>query len=237
MKNNAKKYLYGAFLAVEIVIYAIFIASDLAGGGEMIYLKYSGVLLCLAVAAAGIVFYRPDAYLMTAALVFTAISDLFMLVLDKYYEVSLCTFIVVQSLYFARIYLTKGKIPVVSLIVRIAVATAVIATLGFTQKLNLLTGLVSFYIVNLLANGIESFTLLKISKKYLFFVIGLWLFIGCDLCVGLDNFGSVLNVELPALLVRIASFAIWACYLPSQVLIVFSLSDAKYKLVWRKENA
>ena len=100
-KINFKSLLFLAFIAAEAVIYAVF---NVMAGLDMpdpIYLKYAGILLCVAVLVA-VMFFRDttrDNAIMLAALFFTAVSDLFILVLGKYYEIGLLTFIIVQALY------------------------------------------------------------------------------------------------------------------------------------------
>lgn len=78
------------------------------------------------------------------------------------------------------------------------------------------------YITMLVANVADAFIICKKGKKNILFAVGLSLFLGCDVCVGLHNFGTVLNVALPMWLVAFASYAMWAFYLPSQVLITCS---------------
>ena len=50
------------------------------------------------------------------------------------------------------------------------------------------------------------------------FGLGLLLFVGCDVCVGLHNLAG-----LPAPLSAFAQVGMWLFYLPSQVLIVLSI--------------
>ena len=69
-------YVFSAFVLAEIIIYIIYQTYDFAYGTNLIYLKYAGILTCLAFAAVGIYFYAKDGIVVTVALVFTAISDL-----------------------------------------------------------------------------------------------------------------------------------------------------------------
>lgn len=220
-----KNLIFLLFIAIETVIYVVFNVLAAVGAPDPIYLKYAGVLLCLAVLFAMI--FMPDTSrdnpVMLAALFFTAISDLFILVLDKYYEIGLVTFIIVQSIYLYRLYADRLKKIYISLAVRLAVMAAIIITFAAMGKLNLLVAECAIYITMLVANVVDAFIICKKGVRNLIFAIGLLLFLGCDICVGLDNFGSVLNVAMPSGLVAFASFAIWAFYLPSQVLITLSV--------------
>ena len=105
--------------------------------------------------------------------------------------------------------------------------------LGVTGNLNLLTGLVSVYFPMLVCNTAESALLIKRSKRFIIFFIGLLLFIGCDICVGLFNFSSV-GVSLSREVLNFVGAAIWAFYLPSQTLIVLSSRCIERKLINEK---
>lgn len=224
-KISPNNLIFLLFIAIETVIYVVFNVLAATGAPDPIYLKYSGVLLCLAVLFA--IIFMPDRgrdnAVMLAALFFTAISDLFILVLDKYYEIGLVSFIIVQSIYLYRLYADRLKKIYITLAVRLTVMLALIITFAVLGMLNLLVAECAIYITMLVGNVVDSFIICKKSARNLIFAIGLLLFLGCDICVGLHNFGSVLNVSLPSWLISFAAFAIWAFYLPSQVLITLSV--------------
>lgn len=232
-KINFKSLLFLAFIAVEAVIYAVF---NVMAGLDMpdpIYLKYAGVLLCVAVLVA-VMFFRDatlDNVIMLAALFFTAVSDLFILVLGKYYEIGLLTFIIVQALYLYRLYSDRLKKIYITLCVRLGVMVALIITFAVLNMLNLLIAECAIYITMLSANVVYAFIICKKSVNNLLFAIGLTLFLGCDICVGLHNFGTVLNVALPIWLTKTVSVAMWAFYLPSQVLITLSVNRGGLRLM------
>lgn len=211
-----------AFIAAEVVIYAIFNALAAVGAPDPINLKYSGVLLCLAVAVVCAFFNGKDGIALAAALAFTAISDLFILVLDSYYEVGVTTFIVVQCIYMYRLNVGRAKKAAVSACVRVAIALALIIMFAVLGYLDYLLAVVCIYIVMLLVNMAEAVMLCRGGLHNALFAAGLVLFFCCDICVGLNNFDSVLGVALPAGLLDFVGIAMWAFYLPSQVLIVCS---------------
>ena len=93
-----------------------------------------------------------------------------------------------------------------------AVATA--------HSLNLLTGLVCLYFPQLLCNAAESLRI-RTDRAGRRFSLGLCLFLCCDICVGLHNLFLAAPPALPGL-ARTVQLAMWAFYLPSQVLIVLS---------------
>ena len=230
-----KTVLFGVFILAETAIYIAFIAIQVPTHTDPIYLKYSGILLCVLVSAASIYFFRKDGFFskdgiaMTVALVFTAISDLFILVLNRHYEVGVSTFIIVQLAHFARIYLISGKKPWISLGIRLGFIVAALITFGVLGKLNALIGLVCVYFPLLVANVVDSALLIKISKKYILYFVGLLLFLGCDIFVGLCEAGKIGISIIPADLDFFAHLMIWLCYLPAQTCIVLSVGDAEYK--------
>ncbi|MGN1103418.1 MAG: lysoplasmalogenase family protein [Candidatus Coproplasma sp.] len=225
-KLNVKSLIFLSFIAIEAVIYVIFNVYAALDFPDPIYLKYAGVLLCLAVLVAVMFFPQAtkDNAVMLAALFFTAVSDLFILVLDKYYEIGLATFIIVQSLYLYRLYAERLNKIFITLAARIAVTVALIVTFAVLGMLNLLVAECAIYITMLVCNVVDAFIICRKSINNLLFAIGLLLFLGCDICVGLHNFSSVLNVALPIWLVEFVAVAIWAFYLPSQVLITLSVN-------------
>ncbi|MGN0806618.1 MAG: lysoplasmalogenase family protein [Candidatus Coproplasma sp.] len=236
-KLSLNNLIFLIFIAVEAVIYVVFNVLAALGEPDPIYLKYAGVLLCLAVLLVVVIMPNSnrDNALMLAALFFTAISDLFILVLDKYYEIGLVTFIIVQALYLYRLYADRLKKIYISLAVRLFVMVALIVTFAVIGKLNLLVAECAIYITMLVGNVADAFIVCGKGVKNLLFAIGLALFLGCDFCVGLHNFGTVLGVALPDWLVTFAAFAIWAFYLPSQVLITLSANKGGLSLKENKE--
>lgn len=229
MKNFVRRFklhILGVFALTEIAIYIAFLVIQITKGYDPIALKYSGILLCLLTAAILSTVCGRDGIALVCALFFTAVSDLFIFVLDDYYEVGVCTFIITQSCYFVRIYLALGKKPWISLAVRATLSGIAILALGLTGNLNALTALVAIYLPMLVCNAVESVFLFKISKLYIIFFVGLLLFIGCDTCVGLHN-AAMLGISLSDGVRKFIGTAIWAFYLPSQVLIASSAREVK----------
>lgn len=235
---NVKSLIFLSFIAIEAVIYVIFNVYAAVGLPDPIYLKYAGVLLCLAVLLAVMFFpgATKDNAVMLTALFFTAISDLFILVLDKHYEIGLVTFIIVQSLYLYRLYADRLKKIIITLVVRLVVMVALIITFAVLGKLNLLVAECAIYITLLTANVVDAFIICRKGVSNLLFAIGLLLFLGCDICVGLHNLGAVIGVALPAWLIQTVSVAIWAFYLPSQVLITLSVNKEGLRLLQAREK-
>ena len=233
---NVNSLIFLSFIVIEAVIYVIFNVFAAVGLPDPIYLKYAGVLLCLAVLSVVIFFPQAtrDNAIMLAALFFTAVSDLFILVLDKYYEIGLVTFIIVQSLYLYRLYSQRLNKIFITLATRLGVMAALIITFASLGMLNLLVAECAIYITMLVGNVVDCLLICRKSVNNLLFAIGLLLFLGCDICVGLHNFGSVINVALPIWLIEFVAVAIWAFYLPSQVIITLSVNRGGLRLMQTK---
>ena len=213
-----------AFIAVEAVIYLIFNILWFTVPNDPIYLKYAGILLCLAVTGVFIYFHRDrDSIVLCAALFFTAVSDLFILVLDDYYEIGLVTFIITQSIYVYRLYADRLNKIWITLTVRAVVSVTLIIIMYFVTEINFLIVEVGFYIVMLVGNVVDAMLLCRKGRENLLFAIGLLLFLGCDICVGLRQ-GSRVGMDLDEATLNTVQFFIWFFYLPAQVLITLSAS-------------
>ena len=207
------------FLLPEGCLYLAFLGLDLfwPGSGWDVPLKYLSILLCFC-----FVFRRGrgrDGLLMKAALGFTLLADLFLLVLDRWYPAGVACFCVVQLLYLTRMAGLRRGWLALRLVVRGVVAVAALLVVWRLGALDALTALSVFYFSQLVCNALES---LPLGTPYRGFALGLFLFVGCDLCVGLQN----LSAWFPAAggpLVDFARVGMWLFYLPSQVLISLSV--------------
>ncbi len=205
------------FLVLEGAVYAAFLAMDLAGlGGLSIWPKYAGILLCLAFACLAAV--RGGDRLIPFALACTALADLFLLVLNRYYPLGVAIFLVVQTLYLLRLRRDgSDSAPWLRAGLALILALAVYG-LGLLSPLNLL---VCLYFSQLLSNTCLAWTVKGRSQRL--FALGLTLFVGCDVCVGLFNLSGL----VPDALYHFARVGMWLFYLPSQVLIALSAYPRK----------
>lgn len=227
------------FAVIEAVIYITFNILSATLPNDPIYLKYAGVLLCLAFAGASIYFERDkDAVILTVALVFTAISDLFILVLDTYYQIGLVTFIFTQTTYLYRLYKDRMSKIKYTVIVRVAASILLMALVDVIMKtgINFMLAEVCVYIVMLVGNVADAFLLCKRGLKNIIFAVGLTLFLCCDICVGLDNAVGIVGLNLGSAGQAI-QFLIWVFYLPSQVLIACTAKKGGLCPLKIKENS
>lgn len=196
-------------------LYAAFLSLDLLGlSGRSLWIKYSGILLCLLYAL--LCALRGGSWHIFFALLLTAGADLFLLVLNRFYFLGLSLFLMVQLLYL--LYLRRQGAGL-GLPLRLGLALAMLLAVCFSglfSPVNLLAGL---YFSQLLANAFLAWR----GPAPLLFSLGLSLFIGCDLCVGLFNLQSL----IPAGLYQAAALGMWLFYLPSQVLIALAARPKK----------
>ena len=218
-----KNLIFAAFILIQTVIYIVYNILSATQPKDPIEIKYAGILLCLAVSAVMIYFNRDaDSLIATGAMVFTAISDLFILVLDDYFKIGLATFIVAHALYLYRLYHGRAKKIWITIVVRAAVAGIMIGVCCGLFGGNLLVIEACVYLVLLVGNCVESLIMCNRGLKNVLFAIGLLLFLGCDICVGFKH-GSLIGVDLTGKVYDFVVYMIWVFYLPSQVLITCAL--------------
>ena len=224
LSSTLKKVFLILVLLVELFLYTFFLYFDFNDINIEIsnWLKYVGIIICFLTSLIPI-FSKNAAktqYFIPFSLFFTLVSDYFLLInTDKnLYIFGVVIFIIVQLSYFIYIEtLKKNKTSfLISLIFRIILSSILIIVLSII-RFDLLSIVSACYFVELLMNFITSLSLIKINKFFLIFSIGLLLFIGCDISVGLTNLdlfeGHIKNL---------VSNLMWIFYLPSQVLISFS---------------
>lgn len=207
------------FLLVQGALYAAFLWLDLfrPGAGLSTCLKYLSILLCFC-----LLLCHPqnsDGRLTRAALGFTLLADFFLLVLDRWCGAGVSAFCVVQLIYLARIHRAGHRPLALRLVLRAALAALLLAAAGALGALNALTALTLVYFSQLAANFFASLSLGPQGRQ---FSLGLLLFIGCDLCVGLCNLSPILPGASVLALLPLAQVGMWLFYLPSQVLITLS---------------
>lgn len=206
--------LTAAFLAVEGALYAVFLTMDILGrGGQTLWLKYAGILLCLAFAV--LCALRGGDKLVAPALLLTACADWFLLIQNEHLVLGVALFIGVQAIYLLRLYKAGAGAAVPLRLLLIVVMLTILFWLDLATPLTLLA---LFYFSQLLANTILAWGIPRMRR----FALGLILFVGCDVCVGLFN-----SPGLFPSLTGLVSVGMWFFYLPSQVLIALSAMPEK----------
>lgn len=204
------------FLAIEGILYALFLAGDLLHTHDTVWLKFAAITL---VAAAGLLAGAGwENRLTTAALFLTLAADTFLLVLDAHYMFGVALFLTVQLLYTLRLAVCSGRTSGRTVSVRLVPALAAAVVMA---RVDLRTVLPAAYIVWFAVNLADSIRLAAIypNRRNICFAVGLLLFFCCDLCVGVHNLSGS---QLPAQLMDFADVAMWGFYLPGQILILAS---------------
>lgn len=197
------------FLIIESALYAWFMQRDLYSSGESAYIKFASVAVCLAFSA--YLSAKGGDRIITAALGFTLAADVFLLIVDSYYEIGIALFCVAQLLYFVRIYRANGKRS--AWLLRLLLINAALRGLALARYFTALTVLAAVYFTSLVCNAVQS-----VGIKNRRFTAGLLLLVCCDLCVGIHNAPELFSTSAQSL----AAVGMWFFYLPSQVLITLS---------------
>lgn len=217
MKKRNSHRLLPLFLGMELLLYASFLCCDfLQFNSAGTILKYAALLLCLLFSLQNIT--AKDGQLVVVCLLLTAAADWFLLVINRYYMVGLVCFCAIQFLYALRIRRLHSRIH--SCVPRLLLSGGALLVLFFTGFLTPLLFLVCLYFPQLVCNAAESCTLPS-SPQNALFTAGLFLFLACDISVGIYNSPDYLTFASSGV-VRAAQIAMWGFYLPSQVLIVLS---------------
>ena len=190
-----------------------------SNGSDSTFIKYGVVISSLSFSLLSFSFIKDkkdiiDVSLLSIGLIFTLISDYFLLVANSNFEVGVTTFIFAQLSYFVRfIFIDKySRYQVVTFsTIRLVLPVIGIIVLVSIKELSLLYVLVVIYFIQLVMNFAEAILMFIKDKKMSSILLGLGflLFIGCDICVGLANIGynEMYNIS-------------WVFYAPSQLLIV-----------------
>ncbi len=171
----------------------------------------------------------------SSGLLFTVISDLFLVIIKPQYKlVAMIFFSLAQLSYFARLLYTEcdRQRRLWHLAIRISASlfAIVLTLLVLRDKADALSLVSMFYYANLIINIVYAFINRRDS---LIFAIGLVFFILCDTVVGLSVMdGMYFDFAEGSLIYRIIHAdinLIWLFYVPSQTLIALSSYELKRK--------
>ncbi|NLP16523.1 MAG: hypothetical protein GX379_05770 [Clostridiales bacterium] len=227
--------LKNIFIALQVLLYGAFLTLDLLG--ERITMsnsiKFAVVVLCfMYIAIRGYNKRSREFIYLFSAMLFTLISDIFILLSD-YYLYGVITFIIAQQLYGARITelfnpISKLKDVCLRLLYQIALGILLCMLLNFLNvNTDALLTVSVFYFISICTNVVRS---IKLSLHYSnkrgirCFAVGFLLFLLCDINVGLFNLSGFLSVgPVYDIIYGISSILMWTFYAPSQVLIALSV--------------
>ena len=209
--TRMKRSSWVAFLIVETFLYISFLHLDMQTEADTKWLKFTSILLVAFMS------FQTHNKFVAAALCLSAAADIFLLVLNQWYVAGLLLFFIVQLLY--SLHLHSKKIICVQIILLIFFA---ILSLIRQQIEPLAVGYIIVFLLNLLHSASD--TMRVKNRQASLFALGLLLFYCCDLCVGYYNIGTRPLWEF-------SRIAMWAFYLPGQVLILLSavLNKGEFK--------
>ena len=208
--------------------------------------EYISILLSLGFAL--FVFIKEKstyALLIFVALIFTAIADTFLVCLNSYLNemtqtIAMGSFSLCQLTYFVLIWMmTKNwRERFINLFIRtiIWITLEVIAILTLGSFYNFLIFVSLFYFSQLVTNIVFAFIHIKLNPLL---AIGLLLFIGCDLFIGLSTLCDIFALSQSHFLYAFSHLPFnlaWFFYLPSQVLLSSSGLFFKRKLSLSKNS-
>ena len=167
------------------------------------------------------------------ALLFATVSDIFLvLVSPRIQTVAMTTFSVTQIMLAIRLFCNankKQKIWQCILRAVFVIIVLIVTVIVLKGKVDYLSVISMFYYSNLIFNVIVAFTQIKKSKLL---AIGLLLFLCCDTLVGISTCAPYISIPKTNILYVMATSSfnwIWLFYLPSQVLIAYSLLEINKK--------
>ena len=204
-----KKLILFIYLTIQLFLYCSILFININIPNSII--TYSVILLNMILGLYMLQISKEiDVIVTTFALLFTLISDTFLIFTD-YKLPAMFTFSLVQIFYMLKIKNLKSTFNINYIdIIRITIILITITIMAFITH-DLLVVITSFYFLMLVFNFIESIKLFKINWMI---PVGFLLFIFCDIFVGLDFLDIDLNLNFNV---------IWFFYTPSQVLLTLSM--------------
>ena len=161
--------------------------------------------------------------LRVGALLATLAADVFLILLDRDYELGVLLFCLVETLYFLSIQ--RPAALWIRAVIRLGIFGTALLALHLMGALDLLTGASVYSMVMLTMNVVEAFGEARQengAQRPGLFAIGLLLFWCCDASVGLRNLPAYFPGAVWNMVAIAAGYAIWWFYLPAQILIMVS---------------
>lgn len=221
-----KRTVFITVTIIEIILYLSFMIIDISNiDFDESYIKYSALLILLPFLLINIKCWDLNHILYRVAFITTVMADLFLLILGEYYEIGLIFFITTQCCYFiSQLYDKNKKYWLIVLLSYILCVLILFVVLFSIDYLNILNTLVAVYFVMLITNTVISIINNRLYKSSFWLALGLILFIGCDINVGLNN--MYIDSTLAQHIIFISMFMF---YVPSQYFIFSSLDMLKNK--------
>jgi hypothetical protein len=222
--------LFSLFLYMDFYNMKAFVSSD--------HIKYLCILLCFLLSIISTKnslrdneeykVYKKDILLLQLGMFITVLADLCLVILNVY-TLGIIFFCMVQITYSIRYTHKNFKATLINFFtIFLGILLVYIIVNFYIVKINILLPVSLFYAVCLLTSVYKSILAYKDNlypspNKYAV-VLGMMLFLLCDICVALSNITECLPLGILNLvnLSQIFSFLIWIFYLPSQLMLSLS---------------
>lgn len=204
------------------------------------HLKYYSIIICLGFAIFCLIKLRNrTTILMTCAFLFTVIADFFLLLHSDNLLPGIAAFCVVHFIYLLVIKNGSLKSAIFPTLIRVGIAAALTFLLVHFRIIDIpkdsSTDAVIFLSIFYAASFIGNIIRLGIDKngcafdRPSLFLLGLVLFLLCDLNVLIYNLGSFISIKSDFYqnIRSISEILMWGFYLPSQVIIALSACSPK----------
>lgn len=232
MRNIRRKTLLFLYLLIQFILYLFIL---LKSNSIVKYLEYGFIVVnFISSIFLRVILKTNDSRLVSNALFFTMIADTFLVLLNKYYSLSVSIFIIVQMIYYLRLKSFRNENKIISLDITrflLTLSIIILAFIVFKENTDFLIVVTIIYFINLIINFIESILYIKITKL---FILGLLFFVFCDIFVGIWNIEKYIYLKENTILSKIINLnlnTVWLCYVPSQVLIFLSVLEVNKKVL------
>lgn len=192
--------------------------------------EYAGIIACFTFVWI-ILINDLDIWLVRFALLFTLISDWFLVIKGDHQLLAVITFIFAQGFYAIRLWFNEDsnnrKILHIYTRVILFIALELGALIILKKNFDGLVFASLLYFSLLLINVIIAF---KNTNKNILFALGLLFFLGCDIMVGLSTIEDYLAIGESSLIYKLLNAPIdlvWFFYFPSQTLLALSVLTNK----------
>jgi hypothetical protein len=216
--EKINKFLTLGFIIVELLIYISFMIMDVFNFGDTVVIKYLSICLIIIFLMISLFVNKKIKWCYFIGLIFTLIADTFLLLLDSHYYLGLLSFNIVQTLYFLPLKERIGKWFNIQLLARgiIFILCGILALTTSNIDVFLSASYITFFILNII-----TISLIKNKGDLKLLLIGLIIFLMCDLSVGLYNLSYYFDIpyNVDKVLSIISENLMWFFYLPSQVII------------------
>ena len=180
---------FTAFLLIEGGLFAVILIREAAGPDEIALRFLSVAVACFFAAELLIMRRGAERLFLLLAMAFTVSADVFLVLLDRHYELAVGLFLIAQCLHAVRILLGGKRSVLPSVIARLALSVSAVAALVIFKFFAPLTVLGALYAAELLMNVIDSALSVRSGKRFILSFIGFFLFLLCDVTVGLNGIG------------------------------------------------